>query len=149
MPQIERNAPCPCGSGKKYKRCCGINATSGSTASEPPNRKTVWVIAAVALGVIVFFAALAVLYPRPAGRSAASPAGPPSVATTYKEVPGVNLASLTDAQRSQFLQEANTKNCTCSCGYTIAACRHLDTDCQTSLPLAQAMLRDMISGASR
>ena len=20
---IPRNAPCPCGSGKKYKRCCG------------------------------------------------------------------------------------------------------------------------------
>jgi uncharacterized protein YchJ len=23
---IARNAPCPCGSGNKYKRCCGINA---------------------------------------------------------------------------------------------------------------------------
>jgi tetratricopeptide (TPR) repeat protein len=22
MPKIARNAPCPCGSGKKYKRCC-------------------------------------------------------------------------------------------------------------------------------
>jgi SEC-C motif domain protein len=22
MPKIERNAPCPCGSGKKYKKCC-------------------------------------------------------------------------------------------------------------------------------
>ncbi len=21
--KIERNAPCPCGSGKKYKQCCG------------------------------------------------------------------------------------------------------------------------------
>ncbi|MBU4198610.1 MAG: SEC-C domain-containing protein, partial [Verrucomicrobia bacterium] len=21
--QTPRNAPCPCGSGKKYKRCCG------------------------------------------------------------------------------------------------------------------------------
>ncbi|HWW64228.1 MAG TPA: SEC-C metal-binding domain-containing protein, partial [Sphingomonadaceae bacterium] len=20
-----RNQPCPCGSGKKYKRCCGLN----------------------------------------------------------------------------------------------------------------------------
>lgn len=27
-PQIGRNEPCPCGSGKKYKRCCG-------TAAEP------------------------------------------------------------------------------------------------------------------
>jgi uncharacterized protein len=22
-PKVERNDPCPCGSGKKYKRCCG------------------------------------------------------------------------------------------------------------------------------
>jgi SEC-C motif-containing protein len=24
--QPGRNAPCPCGSGKKYKRCCGATA---------------------------------------------------------------------------------------------------------------------------
>jgi uncharacterized protein YecA (UPF0149 family) len=23
--KVGRNAPCPCGSGKKYKRCCGAN----------------------------------------------------------------------------------------------------------------------------
>ena len=23
--KIERNAPCPCGSGLKYKKCCGSN----------------------------------------------------------------------------------------------------------------------------
>jgi len=25
-PRIGRNEPCPCGSGKKYKRCCGAAA---------------------------------------------------------------------------------------------------------------------------
>lgn len=25
-PQVGRNEPCPCGSGKKYKRCCGVGA---------------------------------------------------------------------------------------------------------------------------
>jgi len=25
-PKVGRNAPCPCGSGKKYKKCCGANA---------------------------------------------------------------------------------------------------------------------------
>ena len=25
-PVVGRNSPCPCGSGKKYKRCCGVNA---------------------------------------------------------------------------------------------------------------------------
>jgi preprotein translocase subunit SecA len=24
--EIGRNDPCPCGSGKKYKKCCGRNA---------------------------------------------------------------------------------------------------------------------------
>ncbi|OGN61351.1 MAG: hypothetical protein A3F09_03655 [Chlamydiae bacterium RIFCSPHIGHO2_12_FULL_49_11] len=24
MTQPERNDPCPCGSGKKYKKCCGV-----------------------------------------------------------------------------------------------------------------------------
>jgi preprotein translocase subunit SecA len=25
-PKVNRNDPCPCGSGKKYKKCCGANA---------------------------------------------------------------------------------------------------------------------------
>lgn len=23
-PEVGRNDPCPCGSGKKYKKCCGV-----------------------------------------------------------------------------------------------------------------------------
>jgi preprotein translocase subunit SecA len=26
-PKVGRNAPCPCGSGKKFKRCCGVSGT--------------------------------------------------------------------------------------------------------------------------
>jgi hypothetical protein len=26
-PKIDRNAPCPCGSGKKYKKCCARGET--------------------------------------------------------------------------------------------------------------------------
>jgi uncharacterized protein YecA (UPF0149 family) len=26
QPKVGRNEPCPCGSGKKYKKCHGINA---------------------------------------------------------------------------------------------------------------------------
>jgi len=26
MSKVNRNDPCPCGSGKKYKKCCGVNA---------------------------------------------------------------------------------------------------------------------------
>jgi preprotein translocase subunit SecA len=24
--RVGRNDPCPCGSGKKYKKCCGVNS---------------------------------------------------------------------------------------------------------------------------
>ena len=28
--KIERNDPCPCGSGKKYKKCCGASASESA-----------------------------------------------------------------------------------------------------------------------
>ena len=35
MPKIGRNAPCPCGSGKKYKKCClSLHGTSRSEHNE-------------------------------------------------------------------------------------------------------------------
>jgi hypothetical protein len=38
MSKIGRNAPCPCGSGKKYKRCCGgiERATSAPQSQVSP-----------------------------------------------------------------------------------------------------------------
>lgn len=30
--QVGRNDPCPCGSGKKFKKCCEKNALGGHTA---------------------------------------------------------------------------------------------------------------------
>lgn len=34
--KIGRNATCPCGSGKKYKKCCGKKPPSVGIATEPP-----------------------------------------------------------------------------------------------------------------
>ncbi len=34
-PQLGRNEPCPCGSGKKYKRCHGVGAAPKLTAPNP------------------------------------------------------------------------------------------------------------------
>lgn len=37
-PEIGRNEPCPCGSKKKYKRCCGMNAAPKlSTPTQMPH----------------------------------------------------------------------------------------------------------------
>ena len=34
MTAIGRNAPCPCGSGKKYKKCCGTKPVQAEGSSE-------------------------------------------------------------------------------------------------------------------
>ncbi len=36
MTHISRNQPCPCGSGKKFKRCCGVAAASSSPSPRRP-----------------------------------------------------------------------------------------------------------------
>ncbi len=47
MAKIGRNAPCPCGSGRKYKKCCGFSMNqraSGpvpSSNSIPPNTEPI------------------------------------------------------------------------------------------------------------
>ena len=35
MSKINRNDPCPCGSGKKFKKCCGAEKSSASNEFTP------------------------------------------------------------------------------------------------------------------
>jgi hypothetical protein len=45
MTKISRNAPCPCGSGKKYKRCCLLNEAPTqrpSSVTPPIGRRVVY-----------------------------------------------------------------------------------------------------------
>jgi predicted O-linked N-acetylglucosamine transferase (SPINDLY family) len=35
MSDVGRNEPCPCGSGKKFKRCCGAGATGARSGAKP------------------------------------------------------------------------------------------------------------------
>ncbi len=37
MKKIRRNDPCPCGSGKKYKKCCLLQQTSDQSFSWTDN----------------------------------------------------------------------------------------------------------------
>jgi len=48
-----RNAPCPCGSGKKYKQCCARQAHS-----LPPGLRLLVVVLAVALAIAVLITVL-------------------------------------------------------------------------------------------
>ena len=38
MAKVGRNAPCPCGSGKKYKKCCLPSQDGKTQSAEPPIR---------------------------------------------------------------------------------------------------------------
>ncbi|RYE56870.1 MAG: hypothetical protein EOP48_07055, partial [Sphingobacteriales bacterium] len=38
--KVERNSQCPCGSGKKYKKCCLLKADAGSTGTSPVEVKS-------------------------------------------------------------------------------------------------------------
>ena len=57
-----------------------------------------------------------------------------------KEIPGVDLSKVPDAQRSAVLQALNSDGCTCGCGLTIAKCRIDDPSCTISPPLAKAIV---------
>ncbi|PYV69070.1 MAG: hypothetical protein DMG96_34835 [Acidobacteria bacterium] len=37
MKTVGRNAACPCGSGKKYKRCCGVQTVESSPPRAIPS----------------------------------------------------------------------------------------------------------------
>ena len=55
--KVSRNAPCPCGSGKKYKHCClGIETAMTSQAFAPNKRKKTMSVL-VGLGMIATGAA--------------------------------------------------------------------------------------------
>jgi thiol-disulfide isomerase/thioredoxin len=61
------------------------------------------------------------------------------------EIPGVDLAKLTPAQKTDVLKQLNTDTCTCGCGNTLAACRINDPSCAVSLPLAKDVVRKIKS----
>jgi thiol-disulfide isomerase/thioredoxin len=60
-------------------------------------------------------------------------------------IPGVDLASLPVAKRTEALQKLNSQPCTCGCDLTLARCRVDDPSCSVSLPLAQQIVKQIAS----
>lgn len=65
------------------------------------------------------------------------------------EVPGVDVADLSQQQLEVFLSAANTQRCTCGCGYTLAGCRVYDSSCEKSGPRVAALLDSVRAGRIR
>ena len=69
---------------------------------------------------------------------------PPIDSTAFKqrwldEVRGAEVSDLDARGRELFVALANTEQCTCGCGYTIAGCRASDMTCETSGGRVQAL----------
>jgi thiol-disulfide isomerase/thioredoxin len=62
------------------------------------------------------------------------------------EIPGVDLAGVTPAQKETVLKRLNTEKCTCGCDRTLAQCRIEDPTCQTSLPAAKKVAAEVTGG---
>jgi len=58
-------------------------------------------------------------------------------------IPGIDLASLPAAKRTEALQKLNAQPCTCGCDLTVARCRVDDPSCGVSLPLAQQIVKQI------
>ena len=58
-------------------------------------------------------------------------------------IPGIDLASLPVAKRTEALQALNAQACTCGCDLTVARCRVDDPSCGVSLPLAQQIVKQI------
>jgi thiol-disulfide isomerase/thioredoxin len=60
-------------------------------------------------------------------------------------IPGIDLATLPVAKRTEALQKLNTASCTCGCDLTVAKCRVDDPACGVSLPLAREIVKQIAS----
>lgn len=67
-------------------------------------------------------------------------------AAQAREIPGVDLASLSPDKRVAALQKLNSEPCACGCGLTVARCRVDDPQCSVSLPLAQKIVAAIAAG---
>ena len=120
-----RNEPCPCGSGKKYKRCCALKegrAEQGST------KILIW-IAGVALAVLLGYAVTQV---GPGSGSGPSLGQGEMQRTSYytdRDLREVDFSALTEEQKHEVLDHANEARCTCGCGLTLAQCVATDSTC--------------------
>jgi len=59
------------------------------------------------------------------------------------EIPGVDLTTLTAAQKTLALNRLNDEPCDCGCGLTIAQCRINDSTCAVSPKLAEKILAEV------
>src|ERR1700693_1199420 len=69
-------------------------------------------------------------------------------ANRASELPGVDMTSLTTAQKTVALHRMNEETCTCGCQYTLAQCRIYDSACRVSRQRTAKIVAECANGAS-
>jgi thiol-disulfide isomerase/thioredoxin len=69
-------------------------------------------------------------------------------ANRASELPGVNMTSLTPAQKTVALHRMNEETCTCGCQYTLAQCRIYDSACRISSERTAKIVAECANSAS-
>jgi len=70
-----------------------------------------------------------------------------AIANFYADLPGLDMSSLTPAQKEKFLQRVNSELCTCGCkNDTLARCYVNDKSCTTVRETLQKVLQEVREG---
>lgn len=70
-----------------------------------------------------------------------------AIANYYADLPGIDMSSLTPAQREKFLHRANSELCTCGCkDDTLAKCYMNDESCTTVREILKNVLQEVRAG---
>jgi thiol-disulfide isomerase/thioredoxin len=69
-------------------------------------------------------------------------------ANRASELPGVDMTSLTPAQKTVALHRMNEESCTCGCQYTLAQCRIYDSACRVSRERTAKIVAECANGPS-
>ena len=69
-------------------------------------------------------------------------------ANRASELPGVDMTSLTPAQKTVALHRMNEEACTCGCQYTLAQCRIYDSACRVSRERTAKIVAECANGPS-
>lgn len=128
---LTRNGPCPCGSGKKYKRCCALKEERKGVLHWL-RRNLKWIAGAA----ILLLTGYGIFRSNNGG----------SQEITYyidTDIEEIDFSKLAEAQKRGVLDKVNKISCTCGCGMTLAQCVAIDSTC----PLRSSnidQIRDLI-----
>ena len=135
MTTLNRNDPCHCGSGKKFKTCHGAG-------KEKRRGIPAWLF----FVVLALLAGAGLYYKNSVAGDPPAPSiqDMPSAIMRFENVPGFPLTDVSANQKKVFLDRVNRESCSCGCvGDTVAKCVVQDPSCQVAPAMAARILAEV------